>query len=137
MARESEKQTPGAHFFWRGDWFGDAGADFSYYDRYRSWIGYGQAHEGLRLFQLGPKLACDAYLVENATWDVRGNYFDNFFDLGPGARLVWHPRRNWEVVLRAEWLKGFYFGRDDLNNRGNVSDQYDGVHVGLSVGARW
>src|SRR5262249_54204675 len=109
----------------------------SYYDRYRSWIGYGQAHEGFRLFQLGPKAAFDAYLVENITWDVRGNFFDNFFEFGPGARLVWQARSIWEVVLRAGWFQGYYFGRDDLGHRGSAPGQYDGVHVGLSVGARW
>ena len=127
----------GCDFFWRGDWFVDAGADFSYYHRYASWIGYGQAHEGLRVFQIGPKLAFDAYVVENVTWDVRGNYFDNYFDFGPGARFVWAPGSRWEVVLRAEWLNGYYFGRDGKDNRGDASSQYDGVHVGLSVGARW
>jgi len=135
--RERATTAPGAPSGWRGDWFGDAGGDFSYYDRYRSWIGYGQAHEGVRLFQFGPRLACDAYLVENVTWDVRGNYFDNFFEIGPGGRLVWRARRNCEIVLRAEWLKGCYFGRDDLDKRGHAASQFDGVHVGLSVGVRW
>lgn len=123
--------------FWRGDWFVDAGADFSYYHRYSSWIGYGQAHEGFRLWQLGPSAAVDAYVVENIAWDVRGNFYDNLFEIGPGVRLLWVPRRRWEVVLRAEWLHGFYFGRDDLNNRGATSTSYDDVHVGLSVGIRW
>ncbi len=124
-------------FFWRGDWFVDAGADFSYYDRFSSWIGYAQAHEGFRLFQIGPRAAVDAYLVENMSWDVRGNYFDNLFEIGPGARLLWVPRKHWEVVLRAEYLNGFYFGRDDLHNRGGVSGNYDDFRVALSVGARW
>ncbi len=127
----------GCDFFWRGDWFVDAGADFSYYHRYASWIGYAQAREGFRVFQVGPKLAFDAYVVENLTWDVRGNYFDNYIEFGPGARFVWASRSAWEVVLRAEWLKGYYFGRDGRDNRGDASSQYDGVHVGLSVGARW
>ena len=43
----------------------------------------------------------------------------------------------WQVVLRTEWLKGYYFGRDERDNRGNTDSQYDGVNVGLSVGARW
>jgi TolA-binding protein len=124
-------------FFWRGDWFIDAGADFSYYHRYTSWIGYGQAREGFRVFQVGPKFAFDAYLVENLTWDVRGNFYDNSFAFGPGARCIWLPYPNWQVVLRAEWMNGFYFGRDELDNRGNADGHYDGVVVGLSVGARW
>jgi hypothetical protein len=124
-------------FFWRGDWFVEAGADFSYYHRYTSWIGYGQAREGFRVFQIGPKFSFDAYLVENLTWDVRGNFYDNSFDFGPGARAIWRPRPNWQVVLRAEWLNGCYFGRDELDNRGNTSSHYDGVVVGLAVGARW
>jgi tetratricopeptide (TPR) repeat protein len=123
--------------FWRGDWFVDAGADFSYYDRYSNWIGYGQAREGFRLLQFGPRAALDAYAVENLAWDVRGNFYDNFVSLGPGARVIWVPHRNWEVVLRAEWLNGFYFGRDDRNNRGSTPGQYDEAHVGLSVGMRW
>ena len=85
----------------------------------------------------GPRLVFDTYLVENLTWDVRGNFFDNSFEFGPGARFIWQPHSNWEVVLRTEWLNGFYFGRDELRNRGNASSHYDGVQVGLSVGARW
>jgi hypothetical protein len=125
------------NLFWRGDWFTDAGADFSYYNRFSSWIGYGQAHEGLRLFQVGPRSAVDAYAVENVSWDVRGNYFDNLFEIGPGARWLWVPHRGWEVILRTEWLQGFYFGRDDLNTRHGRPGQYDGVRVALSVGVRW
>jgi TolA-binding protein len=133
----SAAEAAAGDFFWRGDWFVEAGANFSYYHRYTSWIGYGQAREGFRVFQVGPGIAFDAYLVENVTWDVRGNYFDNSFDFGPGARFLWVPHPNWQVVLRAEWLNGFYFGRDDDDTRGNASRQYDGVQVGLSVGARW
>ncbi len=122
---------------WRGDWFVDAGADFSYYHRYDSWLGYGQAHEGFRLVQFGPKMALDAYLVENIAWDVKGNYFDNLFEIGPGARLIWEPRRNWQVALKAEWVEGIYFGRDDLNSRGGAAGSYDDFRVSLSVGASW
>jgi TolA-binding protein len=133
----SGDEPTASDFFWRGDWFVEAGANFSYYERYSSWIGYGQAREGFRVFQVGPSVAFDTYLVENVTWDVRGNYFDNSFDFGPGARFLWVPHPNWQVVLRAEWLNGFYFGRDGDGTRGNASRQYDGVQVGLSVGARW
>lgn len=134
----AQSKSPGMNdIFWRGDWFVDAGADFSYYHRYSSWIGYGQAHEGFRLLQLGPSVAIDGYLVENLAWDVRGNFYDNLFEIGPGARLLWVPRRRWEVVLRAEWLHGWYLGRDDLDNRGDTDSRYDNVHVGLSVGIRW
>lgn len=124
-------------FFWRGDWFVDGGADFSYYHRYTSWLGYGQVREGFRVFQVGPKFAFDAYLVEKLAWDVRGNFYDNSFEFGPGARCLWLPAPDWQVVLRAEWLNGYYFGRDELNNRGDTDSHYDGVVVGLSVGARW
>jgi tetratricopeptide (TPR) repeat protein len=124
-------------FFWRGDWFVDGGADFSYYHRYSSWIGYGQAHEGFRLFQLGPNLGFDAYAVENISWDVRGRYFDNLFEVGPGARLLWLPHRGWEVVLRTEWLNGFYLGRGRSAFAVAPRSHYDEVRVGLSVGVRW
>jgi TolA-binding protein len=135
-ARKSHGQLTN-DVFWRGDWFADAGADFSYYHRYSSWIGYGQGHEGFRLWQLGPSAAIDGYVVENVSWDVRGNFYDNLFEIGPGVRLLWVPRKRWEVVLRTEWLAGFYFGRNELGNRGKTSTDYDGVHVGLSVGVRW
>jgi tetratricopeptide (TPR) repeat protein len=135
-ARRSRRQMTN-NVFWRGDWFTDAGADFSYYHRYSSWIGYGQAHEGFRLWQFGSSAALDAYLVENISWDIRGNFFDNLFEVGPGIRLLWVPRKRWEVVLRTEWLHGFYLGRDELNNRAGTSSSYDDFHAGLSVGIRW
>jgi TolA-binding protein len=124
-------------WFWRGDWFADVGANFSYYHRYSSWLGYGQAHEGFRLGQWGKDVAFDGYLVENIGWDVRGNFYDNFADLGPGARMIWRPHPSWQVVLNCEWLQGFYFGRDERGNRNGTDADYNGVHVGLSVGARW
>src|SRR5262249_27575545 len=61
-ARAVDEKTADA-WFWRGDWFADAGANFSYYHRYHSAIGYGQLHEGFRVAQYGPKLAFDAYLI--------------------------------------------------------------------------
>jgi len=127
----------GELFFWRGDWFVDAGADFSYYHRYASWIGYAQAHEGLRMFQFGPKLGFDAYVVENVSWDVRGNYFDNLFEIGPGARFIWAPRQGVEVVLRGDWLNGFYFGRGRSALATAPESHYDEIHIALSVGLRW
>ena len=124
-------------FFWRGDWFVDAAADFSYYHRYASWIGYGQAHEGFRIFQFGPNAGFDAYAVENLSWDVRGNYFDNLIEIGPGARWLWLPHKGWEVVLRAEWLNGFYFGRGESAFAVAPKSHYDEFHAALSVGVRW
>jgi tetratricopeptide (TPR) repeat protein len=135
-ARRAHGQTTN-DVFWRGDWFVDTGADFSYYHRYSSWIGYGQAHEGFRLCQFGPSTAVDAYLVENISWDIRGNFYDNLFEIGPGIRLLWVPWKRWEIVLRTEWLHGFYLGRDELNNRADTSSSYDDFHAGLSVGIRW
>lgn len=123
--------------FWRGDWFVDGSADFSYYDRYASALGYSQLHQGFRMMQIGPTLGLDAYVVENLAWDVKGNYFDNFVEIGPGVRWLWVPCRHAEVVLRTEWLNGFYFGRDAQGTRGNAAGQYDEVRVGLSVGMRW
>jgi TolA-binding protein len=121
----------------RGDWFVDVGGDFSWYHRYNSWLGYGQAHEGLRMVQFGPSMAFDIYAVENLAWDAKGNYFDNLFEIGPGARLIWEPLSRWQVTLRTEWIEGYYFGRDDLNSRGTAAGSYDDFRVSLSVGATW
>ena len=126
-----------SRFLWRVAWFADAGADFSYYKRYANWIGYGQAHEGFRAFQLGSRLGFDIYAVQNLSWDTRGNYFDNLVELGPGLRWLWTPRRGLEVVLRGEWLKGYYLGRDQRGTRAGAEGQYDDFRVGLSLGVRW
>jgi hypothetical protein len=122
---------------WRGDWFVDGAADFSYYHRFNSWLGYSQAHEGFRLLQFGSDVGLDAYMVENLDWDAKGNYFDNLFEYGPGARILWTPRRNWQVTLRAEWLEGYYLGRDDQNSRGTAESSYENLEVTLAVGATW
>jgi TolA-binding protein len=133
------KEQPGSGngLLWRLDWFADVGADFSYYKRHVNWIGYGQGHEGCRLFQVGPHLGFDVYAVQNISWDTRGNYFDNLVELGPGLRWLWAPRRGVEVVLRGEWLKGYYMGRDDRGTRAGAEGQYDDFRVGLSLGVRW
>ena len=133
-----EEEPRGSNqFLWRLAWFADAGADFSYYQRYAGWIGYGQAHEGFRVFQVGPRLGFDMYAVQNISWDARGNYFDNLVELGPGLRWLWMPRRGVEVVLRGEWLKGYYLGRDQRGTRAGAEGQYDDFRVGLSLGVRW
>lgn len=134
---ETAEPSATRRFLWRLDWFADAGADFSYYKRYADWIGYGQTHEGFRVFQLGSHAGFDMYAVQNISWDARGNYFDNLVELGPGLRWLWAPRRGLEVVLRGEWLKGYYMGRDDRGTRGNSEDRYDDFRAGLSVGVRW
>jgi hypothetical protein len=76
-------------------------------------------------------------MVENLNWDAKGNYFDNLFEYGPGARVLWTPRRNWQVTLRAEWLEGNYLGRDDLHNRGTTISGYEDLEVTLAVGVTW
>ena len=123
--------------FWRGDWWVDAGLDFSYYDRFDSWLGYAQVREGLRLAQFGNNVALDAYLMENFAWDVKGVYTDNLFEIGPGLRLVYTPSRNWQVVLRTEWAEGIYFGRDYNNTKGSTGSTYDDFRAGISVGVNW
>lgn len=122
---------------WRGDWWVDAGADFSYYDRFDSWLGYGQVREGLRLMQFGNSVAMDAYVMQNLAWDAKGNYTDNLFEIGPGLRFVWVPCPNWQVVLRTEWAEGYYLGRDDTHQKGTIADSYDDFRAGLSVGVSW
>lgn len=132
-----EGPGPSGPWLWRLAWFADVGADFSYYKRHIDWLGYGQAHEGCRLFQVGPRLGFDLYAVQNLSWDTRGNYFDNLVECGPGLRWLWAPRRGVEVVLRGEWLKGYYLGRDDRGTRNGAEGQYDDFRVGLSLGLRW
>ena len=136
ISAEEEPRAPN-RFLWRRAWFADMGADFSYYQRYANCIGYGQAHQGFRLFQLGSRLGFDLYAVQNLSWDTRGNYFDNLVELGPGLRWLWAPRRGLEVVLRGEWLKGYYLGRDYRGARSGAETQYDDLRAGLSVGVRW
>jgi hypothetical protein len=121
----------------RGDWWVDGGADFSYYHRYASWLGYAQVREGLRLMQFGNRIAVDGYVMENFAWDVKGNYTDNLAEIGPGLRLVYVPCRNCQVVARVEYAHGIYFGRDDTNQRGSLADSYDDVRIGLSLGVSW
>ncbi|HXG46292.1 MAG TPA: tetratricopeptide repeat protein, partial [Methylomirabilota bacterium] len=126
--------------WWRaglGDWWADAGADFSWYGRYDSWIGYGQARQGLRLAQVGPRVAFDAYVLEGLSWDVKGNYFDNLIEAGPGLRLVWRPHARWQVVARTEFVGGWYLGRDRPGDRAGTGRTYDDLRLGVAVGTRW
>ena len=136
-AAEENVRCPFRDPLWRGDWFVDVGGDFSYYGRYDKWLGYGQAHEGFRLAQFGKNVAVDGYVFENLAWDVKGEYFDNLFEVGPGARMIWEPKRRWQVVLKTEWVQGIYFGRDELHTRGSAAGSYNDWRVSLSVGGSW
>lgn len=122
---------------WRGDWWVDAGADFSYYDRFERWLGYGQVREGVRILQFGNRMAVDGYVMENIAWDIEGVYTDNLFEAGPGLRMVYTLWRNWQIVLRTEWAEGVYFGRNYNNTKGDTDSTYGDFRAGISMGVNW
>jgi Flp pilus assembly protein TadD len=121
----------------RLDWFLEAGGDAAYYTRLTDGIAYGQSRQGLRLVQFGKAAAFDAYALENLTIDTTGNYYDNYFEFGPGMRLVTAPVGAAIFTTSVEYLLGAYLGRDSGDTRGDIDPTYSDFRITASLSLRW
>ena len=121
----------------RCDWFVEAGGDAAYYTRLPDFIAYLQSRQGFRLVQFGKAAAFDAYAVENLTFDSKGNYYDNFFEAGPGVRFVTAPVKATTLSTNIEYLGGAYLGRNDNNTRGSTGATYSDFRITVSLSVRW
>ncbi len=121
----------------RFDWFIEAGGDAAYYTRLPDFIVYLQSRQGVRLVQFGKAAALDAYALENLTFDSKGNYYDNFVEIGPGVRLVTAPVKATTLSTNLEYLGGAYLGRNANNTRGSTGATYSDFRVTVSLSVRW
>ncbi len=128
---------PATPFRLRLDWFAEAGGDAAYYTRLSDFLCYLQSRQGFRFLQCGRALSADAYVVENLTFDSAGNYYDNYFEAGPGVRLLAAPLPGAILSSNFEYLGGAYLGRNDNNSRGNAGATYSDFRITVSLSLRW
>ena len=121
----------------RWDWFLEAGGDAAYYTRLSDCLGYGQSRQGFRLAQFGKAAAYDAYAFENLTMDTEGNYYDNYFEAGPGMRLVTAPVGAAIFTTSVEYVLGAYLGRNAGDTRGDLDPSYSDFRITASLSLRW
>jgi Flp pilus assembly protein TadD len=121
----------------RMDWFVEAGGDAAYYTRLSDGIAYGQSRQGLRLVQFGKAAAFDAYALENLTMDTTGNYYDNYFEVGPGMRLVTAPVGAAIFTTSVEYILGAYLGRNAGDTKGDIDPTYADFRITASLSLRW
>ena len=121
----------------RLDWFVEAGGDAAYYTRLSDCIGYGQSRQGFRLARFGKVAAFDAYAFENLTMDTEGSYYDNYFEVGPGMRVVTAPVGAAVFTTSVEYVLGAYLGRNAGDTRGDLDPTYSDFRITASLSLRW
>lgn len=121
----------------RFDWFVEGGGDWAYYSRLSDFIAYSQARGGWRVLQFGRAAAVDVYGFANLTFDAKGNYYDNFFEGGPGLRVVTAPVGAATITTSVEYAAGAYLGRNYNNTRGSTGATYGDVRVSVAMSLRW
>ena len=121
----------------RFDWFVEGGGDWAYYSRLSDFIAYSQGRGGWRVLQFGRAAAVDVYGFANLVFDAVGNYYDNYFEGGPGIRVVTAPVGAATVTTSLEYASGAYLGRNYNNTRGSTGASYSDVRVSVAMSLRW
>lgn len=121
----------------RFDWFVEGGGDWAYYSRLSDFIAYSQGKGGWRVLQFGRAAAVDVYGFANLVFDAVGNYYDNYFEGGPGIRVVTVPVGAATVTTSLEYVTGAYLGRNYNNTRGSTGASYNDVRVSVAMSLRW
>lgn len=121
----------------RFDWFVEGGGDWAYYSRLSDFIAYSQAKGGWRVLQFGRAAAVDVYGFANLVFDAVGNYYDNYFEGGPGVRVVTAPVGAATITTSLEYAAGAYLGRNENNTRGSTGATYGDVRVSVAMSLRW
>jgi tetratricopeptide (TPR) repeat protein len=121
----------------RFDWFVEGGGDWAYYSRLSDFIAYSQGKGGWRVLQFGRAAAVDVYGFANLVFDAVGNYYDNYFEGGPGIRVVTVPVGAATVTTSLEYATGAYLGPNYNNTRGSTGASYNDVRVSVAMSLRW
>jgi len=121
----------------RFDWFVEGGGDWAYYSRLSDFIAYSQAKGGWPVLQFGRAAAVDVYGFANLVFDAVGNYYDNYFEGGPGVRVVTAPVGAATITTSLEYAAGAYLGRNENNTRGSTGATYGDVRVSVAMSLRW
>lgn len=124
-------------FRFRLDWFVEAGGDAAYYSRLPDCLAYGQSRQGARIVQFGKAAAVDIYGLENLTMDTKGNYYDNYFEAGPGLRFVTSPVGATVLTTSVDYVLGSYLGRNSNNTRGDTAATYSDFRLTVALSVRW
>jgi hypothetical protein len=85
---------------------GDIDFNFTYYSRYRYWIGYAAWREGISLYDTKCS-GLNVYLRQFLAFDTVGEFFNNIYELGPVVEI--HPYKPFPIKLLGGWVQGFYY----------------------------
>lgn len=99
--------------------------DFSYYSRYRYWIGYSTLKEGVRLIDR-PCSQINAYVRLFGAVDTKGEYFNNVVEIGPYLEVI--PLKPFPIQLAAYWVQGFYY-----RNGGTSKNPYGPAYTDFRI----
>ena len=114
--------------------FTDLDTSLGYYSRYRdNVIAYMQIRDGLRLASFGPS-SLAGYMVLNLAKDTNRDFFNNVGEVGAG--LEFRPAQHVNVSLRAEYLRGFYYGIEGLDPN-PLRPNYNDFRLKLFFGHRF
>jgi len=77
-----------------------------------------------------PSSALDVYAGGQVWLDSRGDFFDNFAEVGPGVRYLppWPGNRQ----ISAEYVRGWYLGRDG-RTRNPFDSDYDDLRATIAA----
>lgn len=84
---------------------GDIYADAIYYSRFTNTIATLRARPGFEVFRLNAS-SVDIYFRAFAIEDTKREFFNNYYELGPG--IVFIPSDRYNVALRYEFVQGHY-----------------------------
>jgi len=114
--------------------FTDLDASLGYYSRYdHNGIAYLQLREGLRVAEWGTSRLY-GYGKVNLAKDTNRDFFNNVGEVGAG--LEFRPNARLNLALRAEYLRGIYYGIEGADPN-PFRPQYNDVRVTLLFGHRW
>lgn len=114
--------------------FTDLDASLGYYSRYdHNGIGYLQLREGVRLADWRASRLY-GYAKINLVKDTNRDFYNNLAEFGPGVEF--RPSGNFNLSLRAEYLRGTYFGIEG-HDPNPFRAQYNDFRMTLLVGHRF
>lgn len=91
---------------------GDVDFNFTYYSRYRYWIGYLSWKEGINLLPC-KETEFNIYCRQFLAFDTKGEFFNNVYEVGPVIEI--YPYKRIPLKFLGGWIQGFYYRNSRVN----------------------